>query len=215
MDNFNLKDIDDLKRRKYVSLEDVIKVISESEPLPIKETMSAILALELEQLRPVTIDYFEQRKVLTEADGIESDYVDAMRYQLGGLSKEEVRGKESMFGDTRFSWEIPTLVDWCKWRCVGVPSEWQKWMLEKYPYLLQSNLCEEVSNNSEASRPNVSKSEMRKAKTVLMHNSWQEECVKLKRFNPGKSNEWISTQISQMPIGEGRNPETIRKIMRK
>ncbi|MEZ0175386.1 MAG: hypothetical protein AB9Q20_13910 [Candidatus Reddybacter sp.] len=215
MDNFNLKDIDDLKREKYVSLEDVIKVISRSESLPIKETMSAILALELERLRPVTFDYFEQRKVLTEADGIEGDYVDAIRYQLGGLSKEEVRGKDDIFDDAHFSWEIPTLVDWCKWRCVGVPLEWQRWMLEEYPYLLQSNLCEEVSNNSEASRPNVSKNEMRKAKTALMHKSWQEECIKLKKNNPGKSNVWISTQISQMPIGEGKSPETIRKIMRK
>jgi hypothetical protein len=63
--------------------------------------------------------------------------------------------------------------------------------------------------------PSVTRRESRKLNTQNMHKSWQKTYRKLKRENPGMSDKWYSQKISKMDIAQGRDPETIRKNMKK
>ncbi|MGA7578285.1 MAG: hypothetical protein ACLQUW_12830 [Desulfobaccales bacterium] len=63
--------------------------------------------------------------------------------------------------------------------------------------------------------PSQAKREARKLKTQELHESWQKEYRKLKRIKPGRTDSWYAQQISKMDIGQNRDPETIRKNMKK
>ena len=58
---------------------------------------------------------------------------------------------------------------------------------------------------------NTDKTVERKAKTQAMYLDWQEQAIKLYKLNPTKSKKWISQQISNMPLAQGKSAETIRK----
>jgi hypothetical protein len=63
--------------------------------------------------------------------------------------------------------------------------------------------------------PSQVKREARKLKTEALHASWQKEYRRLKRSKPGNPDTWYARQISKMGIAQGRDPETIRKNMKK
>jgi predicted patatin/cPLA2 family phospholipase len=63
--------------------------------------------------------------------------------------------------------------------------------------------------------PNQARREARKLDTQALHESWQKEYRKLKRTKPGMSDAWYAQQIAKMKIAQQRDPDTIRKNMKK
>lgn len=63
--------------------------------------------------------------------------------------------------------------------------------------------------------PSQVKREARKLSTQELHASWQKEYRELKRSKPGKTDTWYAQKIAKMDIGQNRDPETIRKNMKK
>jgi hypothetical protein len=63
--------------------------------------------------------------------------------------------------------------------------------------------------------PSQAKREARKLKTQELHSSWQKKYRELKRSKPGKPDTWYAQQIAKMDIAQQRDPETIRKNMKK
>lgn len=55
----------------------------------------------------------------------------------------------------------------------------------------------------------------RKLATRNLHKSWQVAYRRSKKKSPGKSDVWHAVQISRLPIADGRDAETIRKIMKQ
>jgi len=58
---------------------------------------------------------------------------------------------------------------------------------------------------------NTDKKEQRKANTLAMYQSWQDEAIKLKAKRPNMPKTWISQQIAKLTISQGKSAETIRK----
>ena len=63
--------------------------------------------------------------------------------------------------------------------------------------------------------PSQVKREARKLETQAMYASWQKEYRELKRSKPGKTDSWYAQQIAKMDIAKDRDPDTIRKNMKK
>jgi hypothetical protein len=63
--------------------------------------------------------------------------------------------------------------------------------------------------------PDSSRREARKLDTQAMYEAWRKEYRKLKKNHPNASDVWISRKIAKSDIARGRNPETIRKKMKK
>lgn len=63
--------------------------------------------------------------------------------------------------------------------------------------------------------PSQVKREARKLETQALHASWQKKYRELKRSKPGKPDTWYAQQIAKMDIAQGRDPDTIRKNMKK
>jgi hypothetical protein len=63
--------------------------------------------------------------------------------------------------------------------------------------------------------PSQVKSEARKLETQEMYASWQKKYRELKRNNSGKPDSWCAQKIAKMDIAKKRDPETIRKNMKK
>ncbi len=63
--------------------------------------------------------------------------------------------------------------------------------------------------------PSHVKREARKLETQELHASWQKEYRELKRSKHGKTDSWYAKQIAKKDIAQGRDPETIRKNMKK
>jgi len=63
--------------------------------------------------------------------------------------------------------------------------------------------------------PSIIKRESRKLDTQALHDSWKNEYRSLKKKSPEKSDVWCSKQIAKTEVGQGRDAETIRKIMKQ
>jgi hypothetical protein len=63
--------------------------------------------------------------------------------------------------------------------------------------------------------PSIARREARKLATQAMYEIWQKEYRVLRKKRPGMSDVWYSQQIAKMEIAQGRDPETIRKQMKK
>jgi uncharacterized protein YlzI (FlbEa/FlbD family) len=63
--------------------------------------------------------------------------------------------------------------------------------------------------------PSNARREARKLDTQAMYESWRKTYRELKRSKPGKPDNWYAMQIAKMEIAHGRDPETIRKNMKK
>ena len=63
--------------------------------------------------------------------------------------------------------------------------------------------------------PSQVKREARKLETQALHASWQKKYRELKRSKPGKTDTWYAQKIAKMDIAPDRDPETIRKNMKK
>jgi hypothetical protein len=63
--------------------------------------------------------------------------------------------------------------------------------------------------------PSQIKREARKLDTQEMYSSWQKAYRNLKRNKPGKTDNWYAQKIAKTDIAQGRDPETIRKNMKK
>jgi len=63
--------------------------------------------------------------------------------------------------------------------------------------------------------PSIARREARKLDTQAVYESWQKEYRAWRRKHPGMSDVWYSQQIAKMEIAQGRDPETIRKHMKK
>ena len=63
--------------------------------------------------------------------------------------------------------------------------------------------------------PSQVKREARKLETQELHASWQKAYRELKRSKPGKPDSWYAQKIGKMCIAQNRDPETIRKNMKK
>ena len=75
------------------------------------------------------------------------------------------------------------------------------------------NLSPESS--SKAYTPDVSKQEARKLATLAMYQDWRDAYLALKVQHPGKPDTWYSMKIAKLQIAQGRDPDTIRKNMKK
>jgi len=62
---------------------------------------------------------------------------------------------------------------------------------------------------------NTDKRTLGKLQTQAMHADWHDECVRLTKAHPSKSDKWIANKISKLPMGKGKSPDTIRKNMKK
>lgn len=63
--------------------------------------------------------------------------------------------------------------------------------------------------------PSNARREARKLDTHAMHVSWQKEYQALKKRRPGESDVWYSVQIAKSTVGQGREPSTIKKNMKR
>jgi len=63
--------------------------------------------------------------------------------------------------------------------------------------------------------PSQVKREARKLDTQALHASWQRKYHELKRSKPGRPDTWYAQLIAKMDIAQNRDPETIRKNMKK
>jgi len=63
--------------------------------------------------------------------------------------------------------------------------------------------------------PSQAKCEAGKLKTQELHASWQKKYRELKRSKPGKPGTWYAQRIAKMDIAQQRDPDTIRKNMKK
>ena len=63
--------------------------------------------------------------------------------------------------------------------------------------------------------PSQVKREAHKLKTQAMYSSWQKAYRDMKRNKPGKPDIWYAQRIAKMDIAQNRDPETIRKNMKK
>lgn len=62
--------------------------------------------------------------------------------------------------------------------------------------------------------PDTQDQETGKHNTQLMYVAWNEEYLRLKKENPKRTDEYCAKRIAEMPIGQGRDSETIRKNMK-
>lgn len=69
-------------------------------------------------------------------------------------------------------------------------------------------------SNGKSYTTNTDKRQSRKLVTQAMYADWQDAYKTLKQDNPKKTDTWIANQISRMPIGKNKDPETIRKNMK-
>jgi hypothetical protein len=63
--------------------------------------------------------------------------------------------------------------------------------------------------------PSQAKREASKLATEALHARWKKEYFKLKRINPGRTDEWYAQKIANMDITPKRSPGTIRRNMKK
>ncbi len=63
--------------------------------------------------------------------------------------------------------------------------------------------------------PSQVKREARKLETQKLHTSWQKKFRELQRSKPGRTDSWYAHEIAKMDIAQHRDPETIRKNMKK
>jgi hypothetical protein len=72
-----------------------------------------------------------------------------------------------------------------------------------------------LSGTAGKRRTSTARREVRKMDAKALYASWRREYRALKKSRPDMSDVWYSQQIAKMEIAKGRNPETIRKHMRK
>ncbi len=63
--------------------------------------------------------------------------------------------------------------------------------------------------------PSNARREARKQNTQAMYKDWQKAYRDLKKKHPNMSDVWLSRKIAKMDIARDRDPETIRKNMKK
>ncbi|MEJ1381086.1 MAG: hypothetical protein RPT95_08995 [Candidatus Sedimenticola sp. (ex Thyasira tokunagai)] len=63
--------------------------------------------------------------------------------------------------------------------------------------------------------PNTARREVRKLETAAIHEQWRKEYRALKKKRPNMSDIWYSQQIAKMECANGKQPETIRRQMKK
>lgn len=78
-----------------------------------------------------------------------------------------------------------------------------------------SQLVDAATTADNRYTPSDVKREARKLATLDLHAAWAKEYHKLKKTHPKMSDVWCSRKIAKMVIARGRNPETIRKNMKK
>ena len=66
-----------------------------------------------------------------------------------------------------------------------------------------------------AYKPSSVRREARKLDTQKQYAAWQKSYKELKRHRRGMSDVWYSQQIARQDISNNRNPETIRKHMKR
>lgn len=79
---------------------------------------------------------------------------------------------------------------------------------------IQSILSSSPANVGKAYAPNTNKQEARKAATQAMYQNWRDEYQSLLLKYPDKTDDWYSKKIAKLPIGNNKQPETIRKHMK-
>ena len=86
-------------------------------------------------------------------------------------------------------------------------------------YSLNAAMIRQMVDSATTADPRYTPSdvrrEARKLKTQAMYESWQKDFRKMKKSHPNASDVWISRKIAKLDIARGRNPETIRKKMKK
>ncbi|GAB5498520.1 MAG: hypothetical protein PsegKO_08310 [Pseudohongiellaceae bacterium] len=76
---------------------------------------------------------------------------------------------------------------------------------------IQAFLAKDKQSTGKAYQPNQDRREARKQATEAMYQDWRDTHEQLLREHPGKSKSWYSQKIARMDVGQGKNPETIRK----
>lgn len=86
-------------------------------------------------------------------------------------------------------------------------------------YSLDTNLIRQLVDTSTTGdplyTPNTARREVRKLETAAMHEQWRKEYRALQKKRPNMSDVWYSQQIAKMECAQGKQPETIRKQMKK
>ncbi len=83
---------------------------------------------------------------------------------------------------------------------------------------IRSLIDKAPSSAAEKRTPSAGRREERRHETEAMHQDWRDAYRMLRREHGDTrrhSDTWISQQIARMPIARSRNPETIRRIMKK
>lgn len=76
-------------------------------------------------------------------------------------------------------------------------------------------LVDAATTSDDRYTPSNARREARKLETQTMYESWRKTYRALRKERPGRSDVWYSLQIAKMDVARGRDPETIRKQMKK
>ena len=92
-------------------------------------------------------------------------------------------------------------------------------VFENGQYTVSAKMVRQMVDSSttadERYTPSTVKRENRRLKTAKMYESWKKEYRKLQKKQPGMSQSWYANKIAKMPIADGRDPETIRKNLKR
>ena len=84
---------------------------------------------------------------------------------------------------------------------------------------LDANLVRQLVDTSTTGdaryTPSIARREVRKLETEAKYEEWGKAYRALKKKRPNMSDVWYSKQIAKMDCAKGRDPETIRKQMKK
>ncbi len=89
----------------------------------------------------------------------------------------------------------------------------------KGAYVLDATLIRRLVDSASMAdyryTPSNARREARKLDTQAMYENWRKEYRVLRKKRPGMSDVWYAQQIAKIDIAHGRDPETIRKRMKK
>lgn len=187
-------EISKLYYTRLVSLQDTITHIGNSES-PSCDIKEILFVYDLPKLRPLNvIDPLEDYIV---EDCKNNLIVNAIAYRLGQIDERMATNALILFDQTcDILWDIPTLVSWCKKRKLNIPAQWDMWMKDTYPVLVDRGLLSaHIEHNSPNKRSSI-KQETRKAWKEERDDKIRKDAKRHKTANPRLAPKGIASDLA-------------------